>query len=76
MLLYHADELHDAIKTFLLGPCQARRAEVAGDYRRRLEVIEELVFLVEADDFPGLIARLQRYGVGPCPARVLDDGSR
>jgi DNA polymerase (family 10) len=62
MLLYHADELCDAIEAFLLGPCQARRAEVAGDYRRRLEIIEELVFLVETDDFPALIARLQRYG--------------
>jgi hypothetical protein len=26
MLLYHADDLRDAIETFLAGPCKARRA--------------------------------------------------
>jgi len=62
MLLYDADDLQVAIQAFLVGPCGVRRAEAAGDYRRRVEVIEELVFLVETDDFPGLIARLQRYG--------------
>jgi DNA polymerase (family 10) len=62
MLLYHADGLRDAIETFLVGPCKARRAEAAGEYRRRVEVIEELVFVVETLDFPGVIARLQRYG--------------
>lgn len=62
ILLYHADDLRDAIQAFLVGPCKARRAEAAGDYRRRVEVIEELVFVVETDDFPGVIARLQRYG--------------
>ena len=62
MLLYHAGDLKDAMETFLVGPCGARRAEAAGDYRRRVEVIEELVFLVETDDFTALIARVQRYG--------------
>jgi DNA polymerase (family 10) len=62
MLLYHDDELRAALEAFLVGPCRARRAEPAGDYRRRVEVIEELVFLVETDDFAGVIARLQRYG--------------
>ena len=62
MLLYHADELAVAIADFLVGACHARRAEVAGDYRRRVEVIEELVFLIETADFGGVIARLQRYG--------------
>jgi len=27
MLLFHADDLHDAIEAFLAGPCRARRAE-------------------------------------------------
>jgi DNA polymerase (family 10) len=62
MLLYHADDLRDAIEAFLTGPCGARRVEAAGDYRRRVEVIDELVFLVEADDFAAVVARLQRYG--------------
>ena len=39
-----------------------RRAEVAGDYRRRVEVIKELVFVIETDDFPKVVERMQRYG--------------
>jgi len=62
MLLYHADDLRANIEAFLLGPCGARRAEAAGDYRRRVEVIDELVFLVDTDDFAGLVERVQRYG--------------
>lgn len=62
MLLYHADDLRGAIEAFLAGPCGARRAETAGDYRRRVEVIEELVFVVETDNFPAVVARMERYG--------------
>src|SRR5207248_2129460 len=62
MLLYHADDLSAAIETFLLGPCAVKRTEAAGDYRRRVDVVEELVFVVETDDFPAVIARIQRYG--------------
>jgi DNA polymerase (family 10) len=62
MLLYHADELRNAIEAFLMGPCRVGRAEAAGDYRRRVDVIEELVFVVETDDFAGVTARMQRYG--------------
>ncbi len=62
MLLYHADDLRAAIEAFLVGPCKARRAQAAGDYRRRVEVLEELVFVVDTDDFAGVIACLQRYG--------------
>lgn len=62
MLLYHADDLRAAIEAFLVGPCGARRAQAAGDYRRRVDVVEELVFLVETDDFPGMMARVARYG--------------
>jgi len=62
ILLYHADDLREAVEEFLLGPCRARRAEAAGDYRRRVEVIDELAFVVESDDFAGLVARLARYG--------------
>jgi DNA polymerase (family 10) len=59
MLLYRADELRVAIESFLVERCGARRAEPAG---RRVEVIEELVFVVETDDFPGVVARVERYG--------------
>jgi DNA polymerase (family 10) len=62
MLLYRADDLRAAVEEFLLGPCGVRRAEVAGECRRRVEVIEELAFVVQADDFPSVVARLQSYG--------------
>jgi DNA polymerase (family 10) len=39
-----------------------RRVEAVGDYRRRVDVIEELVFIIETDNFPGVISRLERYG--------------
>src|ERR1041385_8760041 len=62
MLLYRADDLRVAVEEFLLGPCRAKRAEVVGEVRRRAEVIEELAFVIETDDFPAVVARLQRYG--------------
>lgn len=62
MLLYRADDLRTAVEEFLLGPCRVRRAEAAGEVRRRVDVVEELSFVVETDDFPDLVARLQRYG--------------
>jgi len=62
MLLYRADDLCAAVEEFLVGACGVRRAELAGDVRRRVEVIEEAAFIVETDDFPGVVARLQRYG--------------
>jgi DNA polymerase (family 10) len=62
MLLYRADDVRVAVEEFLLSKCDVRRAEVVGDYRRRVEVIEEISFLVETDDFPSVIAKLERYG--------------
>jgi len=62
MLLYRADELCHLIQEYLLSACHVRRAEAAGDHRRRVEVIEELVFVIETDDFPHVVERMQRYG--------------
>ena len=62
MLLYRADDLRIAVEEFLLAKCKVRRSEVVGDFRRRAEVLEELAFLVETDDFPAVISRLERYG--------------
>jgi DNA polymerase (family 10) len=39
-----------------------RRAEVVGAYRRRAETIEDMEFIIETDDFPYVVAALQRYG--------------
>ena len=62
MLLYRADELRELIEEFLLNACHVSRAEAAGDYRRRVEVIEELVFVIETDNFPLVVEQMQRYG--------------
>lgn len=62
MLLYRADDLRVAVEEFLLGPCRVKRVAVVGEARRRTEVIEELVFVVETEDFPAVVTRLQRYG--------------
>lgn len=67
MLLYRADDLREMVEKFLVEKCRVKKVEVAGDYRRRAEVIEELSFLVETDDFPALLAKLERYG-GRTPA--------
>jgi DNA polymerase (family 10) len=62
MLLYRADDLKSAVEEFLLGACRVKRAEVVGEVRRRVDVIEDLGFVIETEDFPGVVARLQRYG--------------
>jgi DNA polymerase (family X) len=62
MLLYRADSLRIAVEEFLLEQCGVRRAEAVGDYRRRLEVIEDLVFVAEAADFEAVTSKLERYG--------------
>ena len=62
MLLYKAEDLRVALEEFLIHQCRARRAEVAGDYRRRVEVVEDLVFVVETDDFSTVVSKLERYG--------------
>jgi DNA polymerase (family X) len=72
MLLYRADDLRELIEEFLLDKCRVRRAEAAGDYRRRAEVINELIFIVETDDFSKVVERLQRYG-GRTP--LIDAGA-
>jgi DNA polymerase (family X) len=62
MLLYRADDLRIAIEEFLLSQCGVRHAEVVGEYRRRVEVIEEIAFVIETDDFDRVISKLERYG--------------
>ena len=62
ILLYKAHDLRNAVEEFLLNRCGVRAAEAAGDYRRRVEVIEELAFIVEAEDFAALVAQVERYG--------------
>jgi DNA polymerase (family 10) len=65
ILLYDADPIAEEVKRFLLETCRANRVEPSGDYRRRVEVIGELSFLIETDDFRAVVKKLQRYG-GRC----------
>src|SRR4029077_7801556 len=62
MLLYRADDLRAAVEEFLLEKCGVRGTEGVGEYRRRAEVIEELSFIVDTDDFAALVVKLQQYG--------------
>src|SRR5689334_102471 len=51
MLLYDADPLARSLEDFLLAQRIVRRVEVGGDYRRRVEVVSDLRFVVETEDF-------------------------
>ena len=62
VLLYHAHDLVLSIETYLLKRAGAVRVEAVGDYRRRVEVIEELSFVVETEDFAKLTSQMERYG--------------
>jgi DNA polymerase (family 10) len=64
MLLSRAHDLRLAMEEFLLGVGGARRVEAAGDYRRRVEVIEQLDFVVETSNFAALAAKIETYGGG------------
>ena len=62
MLLYRADDLHNAIEEFLLAKCAVKAVQIVGACRRRASVIEEIAFVIETDDFPAVVRKLQRYG--------------
>jgi DNA polymerase (family X) len=72
MLLYRADDLRDSIESFLLAKCGANRVAAAGDYRRRVEVIEEIPFVIETDDFRSTVQKFRRFG-GKTPLVTSDD---
>ncbi|MEA2264250.1 MAG: polymerase [Acidobacteriaceae bacterium] len=61
ILLSRAHDLRLAVEEFL-GKAAARRVEAVGDYRRRVEVIEEMHFIVETSNFAALAAKIESYG--------------
>ena len=73
ILLYEADRVVAAVETFLLDRCRVTRAEAVGDYRRRVELISELEFLIETTDFAQVCKRLEEYGGGAGAIRVSRD---
>ncbi len=62
ILLSRAHDLRLAVEEFLLGKAGARRVEAVGDYRRRVEVIEQMDFVVETSNFAALVAKTEGYG--------------
>jgi len=62
MLLYEADRTVPLVRDFVTERCGATRAEPAGDYRRRVEVVREIHLLIETADFPAVLAKLKTYG--------------
>jgi DNA polymerase (family 10) len=64
ILLYQSHALGAAIEQFLLERCKVIRAAAVGDYRRKVEVIEELVFLIGTRDFRKTATRCATFGGG------------
>lgn len=64
VLLDDADPLAAEIQRFLIARCGVTRAQLAGDVRRRVESITEIVFVVETADFPATLQRAQAFRGG------------
>jgi DNA polymerase (family X) len=64
MLLYEGERHVSAIRRFLDKRCGVGRAEAVGAYRRRVEVIDELSFLIQTEDFPAVSKQIKSYGGG------------
>lgn len=62
VLLSDADPIAANVRAFLLEHCGAQQADVAGDVRRRVEVIHVITVLVATDDFAETVERFTRYG--------------
>ena len=74
MLLYEAEDTAAAVVKFPLNQCGVRKAEVTGDFRRRVEVLGEISFLVETDDFQAVRSKAVHYG-GEAVLLSSGDGS-
>lgn len=62
ILLYHAHQMRGTIEQFLMKRCKAVRVQAAGEYRRCIEVIQELAFVVATEDFLHVVKTMQRFG--------------
>ena len=60
-LLYDVDALTSGLLKFLKKG-GARRAEIAGEVRRRQEIVREITVLVETNDFGALVEAATRFG--------------
>lgn len=62
LMLYQADALAAEIHSFLTERCGVHRIAITGDVRRRVELIDEISFLIETSHLSDVVAKLQRYG--------------
>ncbi|HEY3705647.1 MAG TPA: PHP domain-containing protein [Terracidiphilus sp.] len=62
ILLYHAHPLRESIENFLVNKAGAERAKAAGEYRRHVEVISRLDFVVQARDFGKVVEAIKLFG--------------
>jgi DNA polymerase (family 10) len=62
VLLADADEIGAEVKRFLLKQPGVPRVEFTGELRRRCEVVSETSLMIEASDFPAVVAKLDQYG--------------
>jgi DNA polymerase (family X) len=62
ILLYHAHPLCSSIEKFLLDKTGAEHVEAVGDYRRRVEIISRLDFLIETGNFTRVVETMKGYG--------------
>lgn len=62
ILLAAADEVARTVRASLLKLPGVTRAEFSGEYRRRREVVGEIGFLIEAENFAEAAASLARLG--------------
>jgi DNA polymerase (family 10) len=73
ILLYRAHPLSASIEDFLIRRCKVTRVEAVGDYRRRVEMIQDLEYIVETENFGHLIATMENFG-GRLP--LVDSNSK
>lgn len=62
MLLYDADDLVASVGEYLAKRCGVARAEPTGDWRRRVETIAGLSFLIETDEFGKVVEKMTNFG--------------
>jgi DNA polymerase (family 10) len=62
ILLYQAHSLRQTIRNFLLKKGGAECVEAVGEYRRRVEIISRLDFLIQAHDFNEIVEAMKHYG--------------
>jgi DNA polymerase (family 10) len=62
MILYNADDLQGAIEAFLFDKCGVAAVQVVGACRRRVEVIEEMAFVIQTEEFSAVVRKMERYG--------------